>query len=156
IRVSGADWNYMVDYLVQGKDQSWTLDTRPLDSGAYRIDARALFADRWGKWVNIVHFEIGTDEQQQAWRKELSARASARERFNACAASTDRRGNMLALLSDLKLRKTELSAMPARISLALGYNCNLDCLMCDEGRVRRPNRIPPSLVDDVVQYSFPS
>src|SRR5262249_47364076 len=37
-----------------------------------------------------------------------------------------------------------------------GYNCNLDCLMCDEGRVRRPNRIPPSLVDDVVQYSFPS
>jgi uncharacterized Fe-S cluster-containing radical SAM superfamily protein len=46
--------------------------------------------------------------------------------------------------------------MPLSVSISLGYDCNADCLHCDEGRVRRPHRIPESLLRDVVEIAVPN
>src|SRR5262249_37192960 len=132
------------------------VDLSDFAPGTYKVIGRILFKERPGKWINASEIVIGNAAQRSEWARNAAILKADRDRFIDAISGRDRKQNAIALLHDIASRRTALTALPTHISLALGYDCNIDCVMCDEGRVPRPHRVPQSLLDDVVRHALPS
>ncbi len=139
------------------KTGSGILHLKDCEPGRYSVSARCAFPlrMRWGPKVNVCYFVIG-EESERAARRAAFERVMRRRGQFASLSGRSIAENVSLLLNNLARQDTELDSVPLWASISLGYDCNANCLHCDEGRVRRPHRIPESLIKDIVEIAVPN
>ncbi len=152
IHLTGESGNKL-KVLVRGDRVS--IDTATLKPGKYAVYARSLFRQGWGKFVPGPKLVVTNSKEQYVWVKDSGFQSQSAENFLISAAGRSFAENKSILLREMAENKSVLSAFPSSICIMLGYNCNIDCVMCDEGRVKRSSKTPRSLIDEVTKYALP-
>ncbi len=147
------DKKILEEPIVIGK-ASYSFDISAHLGHTLKVYGRILFDQRWGKWVECCGFIPLTEAARDEYLETRRLAAVARNTFLSERPSSPR-ANVEQLLKDIGEKRVQLRSFPTYAILTLGYDCNIDCKMCDEGRVRRPHHAPRSLVDDLLENCLP-
>lgn len=133
---------------------------RPLATGSYDVVAHAVHRDARGAIarrtrsaklpLNIVEkpFAASYKAMEKALLRKLEREKAFAEHMDAIAG--------MDAYTNLKLKRWEvengvanLLSLPTKLTTLVGYNCNIDCHFCDNGRVPRDIVIPPKFIEDL-------
>jgi sulfatase maturation enzyme AslB (radical SAM superfamily) len=133
---------------------------KPLATGSYHVVVHALIRDQASEVVRRIRsakleLEIVDKPFAASYRAMEKTLLRKLEREKAFAEHMDAIAGMDAA-TNLKLKRWEvengvanLLSMPTNLTTLVGYNCNIDCHFCDNGRVPRDIVIPPKFIEDL-------
>ncbi|MHC4607955.1 MAG: radical SAM protein, partial [Planctomycetota bacterium] len=134
----------------------------PLPPGNYAVSVHAVSVSD-GKAVRRVRSapaKVAVTPNPFTQRYLAARRRAARDlrsekRFAEhmdAIAGMDYQTNVRLLRWEIEHGVTQLYGMPTRLSALVGYDCNIDCIFCDNGRVPRDIRIPDRYIRDLPHF----
>jgi pyruvate-formate lyase-activating enzyme len=105
--------------------------------------------------VDVTITEKPFRARYQILKRSLDAKLKSEKRFSEhmdLISGMDYYTNLKLKRWEIENGVANLASMPTKLTALVGYNCNIDCHFCDNGRVPRDIRIPEKFIDDLIHF----